>query len=68
MEEGKWGRTNYIISCTLAYGSDDTLLVHVYHTYACIHVIKNFNTKSCTVPGCTHEKLYSLSVIITQYM
>ena len=39
MEEGKWGRTNYIISCTLAYGSYDTLLVHVYHTYACIFML-----------------------------
>ena len=34
MEEGKWGWTNYVISCTLAYGSYDILLVHVYHTHA----------------------------------
>ena len=40
----------------------------ISHTCTCIYVISNFNTKSCTVPGCTQEKLYSLSVIITQYM
>ena len=65
MEEGKWGWTNYVISCTLAYGSYDILLVHVNHTHA--HVFMSsvtFNTKSCTVTGCTQEKLYSLSVII----
>ena len=34
IEEGKWGWTNYVISCTLAYGSYDISLVHVYHKHA----------------------------------
>ena len=33
MEEGKWGWTNYVISCTLAYDTYDILLVHVYHIH-----------------------------------
>ena len=47
-----------------------TFFWYMYITYICMYfyVICNFSTKSCTVPGCTQEKLYSLGVIIAQCM
>ena len=68
MEEGKWGWTNYVISSTLAYGSYDILLVHVYYIHVHVSMSSVTLIQKRHVPGRTQEKLYSLSVITAQYM